>query len=363
MRIINVVGARPNMMKMAPIVDAMSGIESVEQRLVHTGQHYDHKMSQVFFDQLGLPRPDLYLDVGSGSHAEQTARVMVAFEQVLLDQKPDLILVVGDVNSTLACAITAAKLWIPVAHVEAGLRSFDRTMPEEINRIVTDALSSYLFTTEIDANHNLQKEGISEEKIFFVGNVMIDTLYKHKTKAGSLGTYSHYGLSQGEYALLTLHRPSNVDDALILSGILDALSLIQEQIPILFPMHPRTSQRIDEFGLTKKIKDASNMHLTEPLGYLEFLDLMMNAGIMLTDSGGIQEETTILGVPCVTLRDNTERPVTIRQGTNVLVGSDPLRIVAAVEQILAGEKKQGVIPELWDGRAADRIVKILLSTR
>lgn len=359
MKILNIVGARPNLMKIAPLVEEMNRHSNIHQRLLHTGQHYDDKMSQIFFDQLGIPRPDIYLGIGSGSHAEQTARVMVEFERVLLADHPDVIVVVGDVNSTLACAITAAKLWVPVAHVEAGLRSFDRRMPEEINRIVTDALSDLLLTTSRNADENLLREGIAAEKIHFVGNVMIDTLNKHRQRAQQFHTPARFGLPPGSYALLTLHRPSNVDDPAVFAGILDALTQIQRELPILFPAHPRTVKRIEEFGLTAQLEDAPALRIVEPLGYLEFLDLMMQAQLVLTDSGGIQEETTILGIPCLTLRENTERPITITQGTNTLVGVDPDRIVSEVHSILSGESKAGRVPELWDGQTAGRIVKIL----
>ncbi len=359
MKIQNVVGARPNLMKIAPLIEEMRQHTDIQPSLLHTGQHYDDKMSQVFFDQLDIPRPDVYLGVGSGSHAEQTARVMLAFEQVLLDERPDVVVVVGDVNSTLACAITAVKLWIPVAHVEAGLRSFDRRMPEEINRIVTDALSDFLFVTSRDAEGNLLREGIAAEKIFFVGNVMIDTLLKHRELARRQGTPARVGVRPGNYALLTLHRPSNVDVPEVLSGILHALFTLQRDLPILFPAHPRTIKRIAEFGFQERLKDAPNLRVLEPLGYLEFIDLMMHARLVLTDSGGIQEESTILDVPCLTIRENTERPVTIVEGTNILVGTDPERIVAETRRILAGESKVGRVPELWDGHAAERIVQIL----
>ncbi len=360
MKIINVVGARPNMMKIAPIIAAMQKHPDIEPLLLHTGQHYDEKMSQIFFDELGIPKPDIYLGIGSGTHAEQTARVMVAFEKVLLEHKPDMVLVVGDVNSTMACSIAATKLHIPVAHVEAGLRSFDRTMPEEINRLVTDAIADVLLTTSRDASVHLQNEGVPAEKIFFVGNVMIDTLTQHRDKAKNLGTPAKFGLNAGEYALLTLHRPSNVDDKAVFSGILDALIHIQKDIPILFPAHPRTRKRIEEFGFGERLAAAPNIHIIEPQGYLAFLDLMMHARMMLTDSGGIQEETTILGVPCLTLRANTERPITITEGTSRLVGSDPNRIMEEAASVLADDGKSSGTPELWDGHAADRIVAILV---
>jgi len=318
-------------------------------------------MSQIFFDELGIPKPDIYLGVGSGSHATQTARVMVAFEEILQQQNPDVVLVVGDVNSTLACAITAAKLWVPVAHVEAGLRSFDRKMPEEINRLVTDSLSDFLFTTSRDANDNLQREGVPAEKIFFVGNVMIVTLNKYRARAAALQTPAQFGLQPGNYALLTLHRPSNVDDPVVLGRLVQALTEIQRDVPVLFPVHPRTVRRIDQFGLQPTVNAAIRLKLIEPLGYLQFLDLMTHAKFVLTDSGGIQEETTILDIPCLTLRENTERPVTITEGTNTLVGTDTGQIIAVAQEIMAGQLKTGRAPELWDGHAAQRIVKIFQS--
>lgn len=348
------------MMKMAPIMHALAAEEGIQQMLLHTGQYYDARMSQVFFDDLEIPAPDIYLGVGSGSHAEQTARVMIAFERALQDVRPDVVVVVGDVNSTLACAVTAAKLWAPVAHVEAGLRSFDRRMPEEINRIVTDALSTYCFATSRDAIDNLLREGVEESRIFFAGNVMIDTLNRHREKAAGLGTPEQFGLSPGGYALLTLHRPSNVDESAVLAGIVKALLAIADRLPIVFPVHPRTRTRLEEFGLAQQVTSSPGLRLVEPLGYLPFLDLMQNARLMLTDSGGIQEETTILGIPCLTLRENTERPVTISDGTNELVGSEPDSIVAAAERILAGGQMEARRPELWDGHAAERIAKVLV---
>ncbi|HID61192.1 MAG TPA: UDP-N-acetylglucosamine 2-epimerase (non-hydrolyzing) [Anaerolineae bacterium] len=373
MRVIHVVGARPNFMKIAPVIEEMARYpEQFQQVLVHTGQHYDDNMSRVFFEDLRIPKPDLYLGVGSGSHAEQTARIMVEFEKVVSGKRPDLVVVVGDVNSTMACAIVAAKLWVPVAHVEAGLRSFDRRMPEEINRLVTDALSDYLFTTCRDANENLRQEGIPEEKIFFAGNVMIDTLLKHKERASDLGVPEQYGLEIGKYAVVTLHRPSNVDEPTVLKGILEALGEIAKRVPVIFPAHPRTQQRIKEFGLADLVKSSrlpvaksssreqeSKAWLVEPLGYLEFLGLMADARLVLTDSGGIQEETTILGVPCLTLRENTERPITVAEGTNLIVGSRKERIVAEALRILESGGKAGRVPELWDGRAAERIVQVI----
>lgn len=360
MRVINVVGARPNLVKIAPIVEQMGRYPQVEPILLHTGQHYDFAMSKIFFEQLSLPEPDIYLGVGSASHAEQTARIMVGFEQVLLEHRPDLVLVVGDVNSTLACAVTAAKLGVPVGHVEAGLRSFDRRMPEEINRVVTDALSDYLFATCTDANENLRREGIDDSKIFFVGNVMIDTLLKYRAQSLELDTLEKYKLRPGEYAVLTLHRPSNVDEREILERILEALAVVGERVKIVFPAHPRTVKRLQEFGLWERATSLFGLLLIEPLGYLQFLNLMAKARFVLTDSGGIQEETTVLGVPCLTLRENTERPVTVREGTNRVIGSSREAIVTESLKILDGHGKRGRVPALWDGCAAERIVRILV---
>jgi UDP-N-acetylglucosamine 2-epimerase (non-hydrolysing) len=359
MKVLAVVGARPNLMKMAPLIRAMRKLPDIDPILVHTGQHYDEKMSQIFFDDLEIPRPDLFFEVGSGSHAEQTAKVMVACERVLLERRPDVVLVVGDVNSTLACAVAAAKLCVPIAHVEAGLRSFDRTMPEEVNRLVTDALSDLLFTTSPDADENLAREGTPPDRIFFVGNVMIDTLQSYRARAAGLGTPGRYGFAPGGYALLTLHRPSNVDVPGVFAGLLDAMTEIQRDLAILFPAHPRTVQRLADLGLAERLANAPGLRIIEPLGYLEFLDLMMHARLVMTDSGGIQEETTILGVPCLTLRENTERPITISHGTNRLVGTNPERITAAVREILSASPTAGRLPELWDGHAAERIVSIL----
>jgi UDP-N-acetylglucosamine 2-epimerase (non-hydrolysing) len=349
MKVLNVVGARPNFMKIAPIVAEMKKVPDIQGVLVHTGQHYSEGMSDVFFRDLGIPVPDVYLGVGSGSHAEQTARIMVEFENVCLREEPDLVLVVGDVNSTMACAIVSAKLVIPVAHVEAGLRSFDRTMPEEINRIVTDALASILFTTSRDADENLEREGVCGAKVFFVGNVMIDTLIQHREKAAALQ------IDKPErYALVTLHRPSNVDNPNVLGPILEALEEVSKSIPVLFPIHPRTAKSIRDFGLT-----LNGICTMDPLGYLEFLNLEANATVVLTDSGGLQEETTILGVPCLTLRDNTERPITITHGTNIMVGADKDRILDAFRRIMTGDWQPAGPPEFWDGHAAERIVRVI----
>ncbi|MBI5198487.1 MAG: UDP-N-acetylglucosamine 2-epimerase (non-hydrolyzing) [Nitrospirae bacterium] len=359
MKIINVTGARPNMMKVAPLMKEMRRHKEITSILLHTGQHYDEKMSKVFFSDLSMPEPDIYLGVGSGSHAGQTAKVMVEFEKVLLSEKPDVVVVVGDVNSTMACSLTAVKLHIPVAHVEAGLRSFDRTMPEEINRIVTDSVSDYLFTTSEDANLNLKKEGIPAEKIFFVGNVMIDTLLRHMEKAEGSDVVQRLGLKEREYSVLTLHRPSNVDGKENFEGILDALRHIQKRIKIIFPVHPRTFKMIKEHAFSDTIKEMMNLIIVDPMGYLDFLKLMSNACFVLTDSGGIQEETTILKIPCLTLRENTERPVTVTEGTNIIVGNDRDKIVKEAENILDNGGKAGRVPKLWDGRAAERIVEII----
>ncbi len=359
MKIMNVAGARPNFMKIAPLMKEMQKQAGIHPVLVHTGQHYDEKMSKLFFDDLQIPRPDVDLEVGSASHSVQTANIMIAFEQVLLQERPDLVLVVGDVNSTIGCALPAVKLHIPVAHVEAGLRSFDRDMPEEINRVLTDSISEYLFITEPSGKENLLNEGIPEEKIHFVGNVMIDTLLANKAKADLSSVLETLHLKPREYALLTLHRPSNVDVRETFVRILDALEDIQTHIPIIFPVHPRTRKRIDEFGLTARVESMNNLRLVEPFGYLDFLKLMTETKLMLTDSGGIQEETTILKVPCITLRENTERPITVQQGTNVIVGTNTTRIIEESRNVLDGKELFSKMPDLWDGKAAERIVNIL----
>ncbi|HLM59463.1 MAG TPA: UDP-N-acetylglucosamine 2-epimerase (non-hydrolyzing), partial [Pyrinomonadaceae bacterium] len=334
LKVLNIVGARPNFMKIAPITREMRRRERDFQPLiVHTGQHYDAAMSDSFFTDLGIPKPDFHLEVGSHSHAVQTARIMTAFEPVVLQERPDWVLVVGDVNSTIACALVCAKLGVKVAHVEAGLRSRDRTMPEEINRILTDAISDLLLTTSQDADENLKAEGVSEDKIKFVGNVMIDSLFYSLKLAESSSVRENLNLTEKEYAVLTLHRPSNVDDREIFSGLLDALVSISEKIPIIFPVHPRTCARISEFGFTETIF-RSQIKLIEPLGYLDFMRLYSGARIVLTDSGGLQEETTALSIPCLTLRENTERPITISHGTNLLVGTNPERIKETAFEVL-----------------------------
>jgi UDP-N-acetylglucosamine 2-epimerase (non-hydrolysing) len=363
LKVINVVGARPNFMKMAPIIEAMNRYPGeIEHLLVHTGQHYDDRMSKSFFADLGMPMPDMDLEVGSGSHAEQTARIMVEFEKVCLQERPDLVIVVGDVNSTLACTITAKKLGIKVAHVEAGLRSRDMSMPEEINRLCTDVLCDYLFTTDHFANENLLAEGISPDKILFVGNVMIDTLLKHKELAGKFGLVERWGLKPDGFATLTLHRPSNVDDPVTLGDILDALNEFAKEIPVIFPIHPRTRKMVEQFGFSRYFSGADKpqgLWMTDPLSYLEFLHLNMNAMMVITDSGGLQEEATVLGIPCITLRNNTERPITCEVGTNFIVGNSQDNILHYTFKILNEEILRGGIPEKWDGKAAERIVEFL----
>jgi len=362
LKIINVVGARPNFMKVAPIVAAMKRRSSEFQSfMVHTGQHYDPRMSDAFFSDLDMPEPDIYLGVGSGSHAVQTATVMQAFEPVLLKEKPDWVLVVGDVNSTLACALVCAKLGIKVAHVEAGLRSRDRTMPEEINRLLTDQISDLLLTPSRDGDVNLLAEGVPRERIRFVGNVMIDSLLGNLERARKSSTLADLNLAGKDYALLTLHRPSNVDQKDGFGGILDSLTEIARQMPIVFPAHPRTRKMIDELGLSEKVERA-DLRVIEPVGYLGFVQLLEGARLVLTDSGGIQEETTVLGVPCITLRENTERPITVEVGTNIIAGTNPARIVEAARQALESpaDKSSIRVPELWDGHTAERILDALI---
>jgi UDP-N-acetylglucosamine 2-epimerase (non-hydrolysing) len=354
MHILHVVGARPNFMKVAPVLHALEKRAGVKQTLVHTGQHYEARMSDVFFRQLGIPDPDVNLSVGSASHAVQTAEIMSRFEPVVAERKPDLVLVYGDVNSTVAAALVCAKLCVPVGHVEAGLRSFDRTMPEEINRLVTDQLSDLLFTPSEDADLNLQQEGIARQKIHLVGNVMIDSLVRLLPE---IARYSKNGLPK-RYALVTLHRPSNVDDSNNLQAILNALLEIGQDLAIVFPAHPRTKQRIGEFGLS-----AGNLRLLDPLPYIEFLALQRSAAVVITDSGGVQEETTYLGVPCLTLRGNTERPITVSLGTNTLIGANPKALRSELMNVLDGKAKKGTIPPLWDGRTAERIADVLTAAQ
>jgi len=360
LRILNIVGARPNLPKIAPLIREMQRHPDIEPILVHTGQHYDEKLSDIFFRQMGIPSPQVNLEVGSGTHASQTAEILKRIEPVLLERKPHLVLVVGDVNSTVAVSLAAVKLGIPVAHVEAGLRSFDRSMPEEINRILTDAIAEYLFVTEADAIEHLLQEGRPREAIHLVGNVMIDSLRYFLPIAQQSIIGSELGLTDGlawrRFALLTLHRPSNVDSTEKLAELLGAIDAIAAEVPVVFPVHPRTQQRL----VQADIAHHPQLHLTPPLGYLDFLCLLSKATLVLTDSGGIQEETTALGVSCLTLRTNTERPITIAEGTNQLVGTDPARILAAAREILRGKNKTGRIPPLWDGHAAERIVETLL---
>ena len=363
MRLIHlIVGARPNFMKMAPLYRELTLYsEKYDPLIIHTGQHYDEKMSKLFFNDLDMPKPAAYLNVGSASHGKQTARIMERYEDLLLaGDKPDLVIVAGDVNSTIACALVAKKLYIPVAHLEAGLRSYDDRMPEEINRVLTDRISDILLTPSLDANKNLEKEGIEPDKIYFVGNIMIDSLIAHKEKAETSNIFSNLNMLPKEsYALVTLHRPSNVDEYNSLKMLLMALSEISGKIKIIFPMHPRTKKNIYELGLSSILNPSSNLIITEPLGYLDFLKLEMNAKFILTDSGGIQEESTYFGIPCLTLRENTERPITITEGTNQIVDLNVESIVNSATDIIEGKNKKGKIPKYWDGKTAARIVKIL----
>jgi UDP-N-acetylglucosamine 2-epimerase (non-hydrolysing) len=363
LKVLNVVGARPNFMKVAPLVAAMKRRpDAFTPLVVHTGQHYDQMMSDVFFNELDLPEPDVYLDVGSASHAAQTAAVMQSFEPVVEREKPDWVLVVGDVNSTIACSLVCVKLGIKVGHVEAGLRSRDRTMPEEINRLLTDQISALLFTPSEDADANLRAEGIPDERIRFVGNIMIDSLMKNLERAKGSHIGEKLELANRDYGVLTLHRPSNVDDPKVFSRILDALETISARLPIIFPVHPRTKKMIASSGLEGRIKKLTNLRLIEPLGYLDFLSLYSQASLVLTDSGGIQEETTVLGIPCLTLRENTERPITVEMGTNNVVGTDPAKIVSAALAALDSslERVGRRVPPLWDGHTAERILDALL---
>lgn len=390
MKLISVVGARPNFMKIAPIIRAIDKRneevhsltrrgKAVEHLLVHTGQHYDYKMSRIFFEDLKLPKPDIYLSVGSGTHAEQTGKVMIEFEKVLLEEKPDLVIVVGDINSTLAAALAAVKLHIPVAHIEAGLRSFDREMPEEINRLLTDAISDYLFTHSPEADENLIREGIPKEKIYLVGNVMVDSLLYNKERAQNSDILAKLGLIENsplttypspltDYALLTLHRPRNVDFKDSLVEIVSALVEISKHIPIIFPAHPRTIKNLKKFNLLSFFRQVSinqrekidrGIYLLDPLSYLDFLNLEMHAKFVMTDSGGIQEETTVLGVACLTLRDTTERPITLTQGTNTLVWNKKDKVIKEAMKILENVGKNENCPTFWDGKAAKRIVDII----
>jgi len=358
-RILLVVGARPNFMKIAPIMRELGRFPDLfASTLVHTGQHYDAVMSEVFFKELGLPRPDVDLGVGSGSHAQQTAAIMAAFEPVVLEKSPDMVLVVGDVNSTIACALVAAKLGVRIAHVEAGLRSFDRTMPEEINRVLTDQISDLLFITEASAAENLRREGVPDDRIHFTGNVMIDTLLAHAAEARRRRVPDRYGVEARNYVVLTLHRPSNVDEDSTFGQLMEALAEIGRELPILFPVHPRTRPALQRSAIAARMIESRSLRLLDPLGYLDFLGLVADSGVVLTDSGGVQEETTVLGVPCLTLRTSTERPATIEEGTNTLVGTSHARILEAWRK---AKTNPGIlrVPRFWDGKAAERIVAVL----
>ena len=363
MKIISVVGARPNFMKVAPnyktiIEKHQIANLKIEHLICHTGQHYDKRMSKVFFEELELPKPDFYLGIGSGSHTEQTARIMLEFEKVLISEKPELLIVVGDVNSTIACSLTAVKLGIKVAHIEAGLRSFDRSMPEEINRILTDSISDYLFVTEKSGLDNLKQEGVDDRKIHFVGHVMIDSLINFLPKAEKSNVLQEFCLEKNNYILVTMHRPSNVDNAENLTELIFMLRKLSRNKKIIFPIHPRTRKNLEKFRI--ELNQNKNLKITDPIGYLDFIWLIKNAQLILTDSGGIQEESTFLGVQCITLRQSTERPITVDVGTNHLIGDDFIKAENAAEEILNGKIKLGKIPELWDGKASERIVEILI---
>lgn len=366
LKLICVVGARPNFMKIAPIMQALKKIGSdIDVSLLHTGQHYDVAMNEQYFQALGIPHPDINLEVGSGSHAEQTAEVMCRFEKVLNDKKPDAILVVGDVNSTIACALVASKKNIVVIHVEAGLRSFDRAMPEEINRVLTDQISDLLFTTEPSGKENLLREGIAEERIYFVGNVMIDTLRMNLSRAvaapdiAAAAGSADFPTMSGAYGVVTMHRPSNVDNRIVLKSMVEVLQTVSKDLPLIFPVHPRTKAMLQQFGFDAMLENKRIL-LLPPMGYLEMLGLMRDAKVVLTDSGGVQEETTALGVPCLTLRENTERPITVEQGSNTVVGQRPDQILSAFYEVMQTGGKAGRIPLYWDGHAAERIAATLV---
>lgn len=355
MKILNIVGARPNFMKVAPLHRAFSKNPNITSKIIHTGQHFDAKMSDVFFEQLELPKPHYFLGVGGGSHTEVTARTMIEFEKIVRQEKPDVVLVVGDVNATLACALVAVKEHIPLVHVEAGLRSGDRKMPEEINRILVDSIADHLFITEQDGLDNLKKEGVDAQKVHFVGNVMIDSLIYYKEKASKLNIAGQMKI-EGDYILVTMHRPANVDTKEGLESILEIIENASRHLSIVFPIHPRTKNNMERFGLTERLNDIPNVFITEPQGYLEFLNLMDNAKIIVTDSGGIQEETTFLKIPCLTFRDSTERPITVTMGTNQLLSDlNPVTAYQKIKDVLDGNFKKGQIPPLWDGHAAERI--------
>ena len=364
-RLACIVGARPNFMKIAPILRALGKYPHVQSQLIHTGQHYDKALSDIFFEELQIPRPDVSLNVGSGTHGQQTADILVAVEKVFLEAAEcgegfDRVIVVGDVNSTLAATLAAAKLCIPVAHVEAGLRSFDRSMPEEINRLATDALCDLLLCSEPAGVEHLKAEGKPDDAIHLVGNVMIDTLLTQLPKAQAKKTLEEIRVKAGNYAVVTLHRPSNVDTRPALEGLVDVLIKTSERMPIVFPVHPRTQQRLGEFGLLSHLEACSDIRVLGPLGYHDFLCLTSQAKVIVTDSGGLQEESTALGVPCLTMRENTERPITVELGTSTLIGSSPEKLDVYLQQVIRGEYKQGKCPELWDGRAAERIAEIVV---
>ncbi len=356
MKIHLIAAARPNFMKIAPLYHELKKQEWADPFIVHTGQHYDLNMSDVFFKNFNLPEPHIHLGVGSGTHAEQTGNVMIAYEKVLMEQKPDLVVVVGDVNSTVAASLAAVKLGIKVAHLEAGLRSYDRAMPEEINRIITDSIVDYLWTPSVDGNENLEKEGVSPDKVALVGNIMIDSLVMAKRNVEKLDVYQNFDCSPKGYGLVTLHRPSNVDDKQSLQNLCNKLATIAEKLPLIFPVHPRTLAKLDEFDINT-LKDANQIHLTDPLGYNDFMNLVINSKLIITDSGGVQEETTFLQIPCLTLRENTERPITITQGTNQLC--EPENLVEMVDSIFSGDFKKCRIPDLWDGKTAERIARLI----
>jgi UDP-N-acetylglucosamine 2-epimerase (non-hydrolysing) len=359
MKIDLIAGARPNFMKIAPIIDSIRKVQAqgkdIYFRLIHTGQHYDKKMSGSFFEELGIPDPDINLNAGGGSQAEQTSAIMIGYEKLLIQQKPDLCLVVGDVTSTMACAIAAQKLCVPVAHIEGGIRSGDWTMPEEINRMVTDSITNYFFTTTEIANQNLRDSGVGNERIFLVGNTMIDTLLKHRSHFKKPHFWDEIGLKRKNYMVMTLHRPANVDEEDKLKKLLDEIILNSRKMPLVFPVHPRTAKILKNLGF-----ENSQIYFIEPLSYLEFNYMVENSLAVITDSGGITEETTVMGIPCLTLRNNTERPETITLGTNELIGTDPEAIRPAMEKLFSGNWKKGSIPEFWDGKTADRIVKVLI---
>lgn len=359
MKIINIVGARPNFMKIAPLMEAYIAYPSIKPVLVHTGQHYDVNMSDLFFKELNIPAPDIFLNVGSDTQARQVAKIMIAFEEVCMKEKPDAIMVAGDVNSTMACSLVAVKLGIKIIHLEAGLRSYDRNMPEEINRVVTDLLADILLIPSLDAKSNLQNEGITDEKIFFVGNIMIDTLCKFLPVIHKSAICKDLGLKQKEFILVTLHRPSNVDEVINLEPILKTLHKISGNTKIVMPLHPRTRKNITRFGLDHYL---SSIILTEPLGYFDFQKLMVSSKCVITDSGGVQEETTFLKIPCITVRENTERPVSVTTGSNVVIGNNMQKLEACLNSVLMNKWKSSNIPDLWDGKTAGRVIEVLIKT-